>query len=77
MKLTEQNLLPHLIDLFFGVLVRMVRYRSNCCEEFNIPHHELRLAVIFLGARLGGIGATMQLKVQITSPRRKKVSLVL
>lgn len=77
MELAQKNILPHVVDILFGVLVLLAVLRHNildtgqCRKVLDIMKHDLRLAVVPLVVGLCGVCASMKFKVELTIPSHK------
>jgi len=67
MELVGEDTLPQTIDLP-GRVGRSGGGVGNCREKFDISQQQLAAAVITFVAGLGGVGAAVELKIELTDP---------
>lgn len=69
MELAQKNILPHVVDVFFWVLVLLAVFRNDildtgqCCKILNVVEHNLGLAVVPLVVGLRSVCTSVKLKV--------------
>src|SRR6266536_2505588 len=74
MELTQQDSLPHIIYILLGIFVRAlassdaILQRRKSRKIFDVAQHDLTLPITELVVCLSSVGATMELKVQLTVP---------
>lgn len=68
MELHEQHLLPHGVKLLLGVLVRLVFDGRDSGKQLQVTENDLSPPVVEFVVGLGGVCATVQLKVELAIP---------
>lgn len=73
MELTQQHVLPHVINLLLRVLVLTALAEAvlDCRQRskiLQVPEQDLALPVVALVVRLRRVGAAVELKVQLAVP---------
>lgn len=77
MELAQKDILPHVVNILFGILVLLAVLRDNILNTgqrrkiLDIMEHDLRFAVVPLVIGLRGVGASMKFKVEFTVPSHK------
>ncbi len=74
-ELAEEDTLPHVVDLLLGIAVGIVLEGGNGCEPLDLAQQVLRDTVVQLVVRLGSVGTSVQLEIQLTVPGDESVSL--
>ncbi|KAG9967216.1 putative alpha-mannosidase I, partial [Aureobasidium melanogenum] len=76
-ELTQQNILPHVVDVLLRVLVSLTILRDNvpntgqCCKVFDVMKHDFGLAVVALVVGLCRVRASVEFEVEFTIPSHK------
>jgi len=76
-ELAQKNILPHVVDIFFRVLVLLAILRDyildagQCRKILDVVKHDLRLAVVPLVVGLSGVCASVEFEVEFTIPSHK------
>ena len=76
MELVDQQALPESVQLIFGIGDILQALRQNR-QEFNVVEQELPLAIPLFGGRLRGVGAAVQLKVELADHARQILAILL
>ncbi|RCI14657.1 hypothetical protein L249_6954 [Ophiocordyceps polyrhachis-furcata BCC 54312] len=75
MELTQQNILPHVVNLLPGVTVPSVFDGRKGRQLLKVTEHHLGLAIEELVVGLRGVSAAVQFEIQLAVPGRKLIGL--